>query len=86
MNKIGKAAVALLVTGALALTACGSDNGDTGGGGEGFDSLTIMAPYFSTTPPEADNPVQVALVPRFSTIGGQPTVLRAAQQPMTPGT
>ncbi len=58
------APLALLAVGSLALTACGSggsgDGGD-GGGGEALDSLSIMAPYFSTTPPEDDDAVGKAL-------------------------
>ncbi|MEU2199179.1 extracellular solute-binding protein [Isoptericola sp. NPDC019482] len=58
------APLALLAVGSLALTACGSggsgDGGD-GGGGEALDSLSIMAPYFSTTPPADDDPVGAKL-------------------------
>ncbi|MFI2102852.1 extracellular solute-binding protein [Isoptericola sp. NPDC019693] len=58
------APVALLAVGSLALAACGSGgSGDDGGdgGGETLDSLSIMAPYFSTTPPEDDDPVGAKL-------------------------
>jgi len=57
------APLALLAVGSLALAACGSGgSGDgDGGGGEALDSLSIMAPYFSTTPPEDDDPVGAKL-------------------------
>lgn len=61
MKSMHKSAVALLAAGALALTACGG--GDSNGGDEGgeLSSFTIMAPLFSTTPPEEGNPVEEAL-------------------------
>lgn len=54
-----KSTLALAAAGALALTACGGDNGGGGDHGEGgeLNELVVMLPYFSTTPPEEDNPV-----------------------------
>ncbi|MFE6971390.1 extracellular solute-binding protein [Isoptericola sp. NPDC057653] len=60
MNSRRLAPLALLAAGGLLLSACssaGGGDGDGGGSGEKLASLSIMAPYLSATPPEADDPV-----------------------------
>ncbi|WP_035737727.1 extracellular solute-binding protein [Glycomyces arizonensis] len=49
--------VAVLLSGSLVLAGC-SDDGESG---DPLETLDIMAPYFSATPPEEDDPIDEAL-------------------------
>jgi putative aldouronate transport system substrate-binding protein len=53
------APLAILAAGSLVLTACSGGDSEGGGGSDGatLESLSVMAPYFSTTPPEDGDPV-----------------------------
>lgn len=57
-KRIPIAALAAVTVSGLALTACSDDDS---GSDEPLESLNIMAPFFSATPPEEDDPIDLAL-------------------------
>lgn len=57
MNERKRIPLALIAIGSLALTACS----DGGASEDPLESLDIMAPFFSPTPPEEDDPIDKAL-------------------------
>ncbi|HLT66323.1 MAG TPA: extracellular solute-binding protein [Microbacterium sp.] len=60
--------IATLAVASIALAGCSNGSGNDNGGGSGeIDTLTIQAPYLSTSAPKADNPVETALEEEIGT-------------------
>jgi len=60
--------IATLAIASIALAGCSNGSGNSNGGGSGeIDTLTIQAPYLSTSAPKADNAVETALEEEIGT-------------------